>query len=730
MSDLARAAALGLALQATLAAAATASPPELMLPRIAGTIVVDGDLSDEAWKGAVRVDRFFEIVPGDNVEPPVATAGLLAYDSGYLYVGAICQDPDPSRIRAPYVERDHVTDQDLIQIDVDARVDARDEGRWSMIFRVNPRGVQADGVFDEAVGLDDFSPDFHFQSAARITTGGWSAEMKIPLSTLRYRARAPQTWRITFFRLYPRDFRRQIASVRIPRGSNCWLCHATRFTGITGLPDGASLSLTPYTAGSASRDASDAPPSDRSLAGGADLKWLPQPNLAVDLTLNPDFSQVEADVPQIGVNTRFALFYPEKRPFFLEGADLWNSPLPVVYTRTITDPEGGARLTGRPGNSSYTLLAARDQGGGSLILPGPAFSEVAPQPKGALVFLGRHRYSFGRSSLGTLATVREAEQGYFNRVGGLDLQWYPSDEDHLTGQLLWSATRDAGAASRESSSGHGLLVGWDRSQRHLSVSLGFRDLARAFRADSGFVPQTGIRQLDASAGYSFYTQGRLRSVKPVVAFEDVREPGGEPVSRSLVLGVEVDGSAQASLEWHPRDTARARDGRLFDQGYWMASARLLPGRRLPFVKLTARRGDELDIESARLGTGTALALAATLSPIDRLQAELAAERRWLDVPAGAGHERAFTASVARAKLTATLGSHSFIRLVGEWEALDEAGSASSAQRSLGGSLLYGYQLNWQSILYVGYGNTPGAADPAEPGRRQELFVKIAYAFRR
>jgi hypothetical protein len=522
----------------------------MALPRLRSPIELDGDPSEEAWRDAAVVDRFFEIAPGENVEPPVGTRGLLAYDNEFLHVGVFCEDPDPSAIRAPFVERDHVTDQDLVQVDVDAR----DEGRWSMIFRVNPHGVQADGIFDEAVGADDFSPDFHFQSATRITERGWSAEMKIPLSTLRYRARDPQTWRITFYRLYPRRFRTQIVSNPVPRNSNCWLCHALRLTEISGLPGGSSTTLTPFvTGGLRPGPVSGLDPRQKQSVGG-DVKWLPHPNLSVDMAINPDFSQVEADAPQIGVNTRFALFYPEKRPFFLEGNDLWNSPIPAVYTRTITDPDWGGRLTGRPGNSSYTVLAARDQGGGTLILPGPGSSRTVPQPADTTVFLGRYRRSLGRSSFGGLATLREGEGPYFNRLGGLDFQWYPAADDHVSGQVLFSDTRDPGGTGR---SGHALLLGWERSARALGFSLQLEDLSDGFRADSGFVPQTGVRQVRSSVGYTFYPGGPIRSLRPQTGYERVHQPGGDLVSEALVLGLAADGRFQAALDWHPAEKSRA-----------------------------------------------------------------------------------------------------------------------------------------------------------------------------
>ena len=694
-------------------------PPAVVLPRISGPVTVDGHLEEAVWNEAVTVERFYEISPGDNAEPPVETTGLLGYDDQFLYVGVRCQDPDPSQIRAPYVDRDQVTDQDLVQIDVDAR----NEGRWSMIFRVNPNGVQTDGIFDEATGLDDFSPDFHYDSAARITAEGWTVEMKIPLSTLRYGAGDPQTWRVTFFRLYPRRFRHQFTSGPIPRGSNCWLCHSLRLTEITGLPRGGSVTYTPFLTGSASERPGADRETEQSFDAGGDVKWQPRPSLAVDLTLNPDFSQVESDAPQISINNRFALFFPEKRPFFLEGRDLLNSPIAAVHTRTITEPDWGARLTGRQGDSSYTVLTVQDQGGGSLILPGPVFSSLVPQTEDSIVTLGRYRHTFSTFSLGALTTSREAANGDFNRVAGADFQWYPTVRDRAKGQLLWSSTEDRFTDGTD----HALHLDWAHTLPHLSWSVQFQDIGRDFRADSGFLPQTGIRRGQGSASYNFYPEGLFRRVSPHVSYDQVDEHDGPLVSRSLIWGVSFDGTVQGYLEWHPREQARTFDGSILEQSFWTASARILPSRRFPYLRVTARHGDEIDFERSRLGTGTTASVLATVSATDRLQAELSGERHWLDVPEGSRTVRAFTATVSRAKLTYAFTSRSFTRLIGQWEDLDlsEAGGVDDSVFS--GSVLYGYRLNWQSILYVGYGNEP--APETDLDRQQALFVKMAYAFR-
>ena len=489
------------------------------------------------------------------------------------------------------------------------------------------------------------------------------------------------------------------------------------------MPRGGNVTYTPFVTGSASDRPGAQQESQQGLEVGGDVKWLPRPSLAIDLTLNPDFSQVESDVPQISVNNRFALFFPEKRPFFLEGLDLLSSPLTIVHTRTITAPDWGLRLTGHQGDSSYTILAVKDRGGGSLILPGLISSELVEQADDSLVILGRYRRTFGTYSLGALTTSREAPNGDYNRVAGADFQWDSKAHDRVKGQLLWSSTDDPYTSGTD----HAFHLDWVHVQQHLNWSLLLQDIGRDFRADNGFVPQTGFRHAQASVGYNFYREGFFRRVSPRVSYDQVEEPDGSLVSRSPVWAVTFDGTLQGYLEWHLGERGKAVDGRIFTQDFWVASARVLPNRRFPLLSLTLRHGDEIDIENSRLGTGTTISLLATVSPVDRLQAELSAERHWLDVPESSGTVRAFLATVARAKLNYTMTSRSFVRLIGEWEALDLSAAGGSDDSRFSGSALYGYRLNWQSVLYVGYGNEPALAMDLD--RQQVLFVKMAYAFR-
>lgn len=707
---------------ATLICAGVACADPL-LPRVEGTFAVDGDLSDPLWAQALRVDRFYDIAPGDNAEPPAATVAWLGYDSRFLYVAFRADDPRPERIRAPYVSRDRIFgDQDFVQVDVDTR----DDGKSATLFRVNARGIQADGVYTESSGADDFAPDFDFESAARLTPTGWQVEMRIPLSALRYPRAEPQTWRITLFRLYPRDRRYEIRATPVVRGASCWLCGAQRVGGIRDLPPAGGMTVVPY-ASSRTIRAPGGVPSRTATDVGGDFKWLPTPGMSFDATLRPDFSQVESDAAQLSVNSRFALFYPEKRPFFMEGADLLSSPIQAIHSRTITSPLWGARLTGRPGNHAYTLVVADDRGGGSVIVPGPASSTLAPQPGHSLSVLGRYRYSHGRSSGGLLLTSRRsAPADYLNVVAGPDVLWWPREADRVRAQVLFSRTTHDGRRG----DGHAAVLSWDRNLRRLSTSVTLRDLDRDFRADSGFVPQTGIRSLSARASWTTWPRRVFSRFQPEIYLERVDEQGGGLVSQNVYPRTYAEGwrATAMTLELHPSEKGRAADGSIHDQRYAFGAVRFLLSRRVPYLKIAARHGDELEIERARVGRGTTLMLFASLQPLDRLQLELGGQTHRLAFPEG----RLFQAQTQRAMATWTFNSRAFARVIAdrqstEWSPLLAPGRPRRSG-ALDASFLLAYRLNWQTSLYAGYGDMRAidrAGDYTAP--RKEIFLKLSYA---
>src|SRR2546423_5810340 len=390
-----------------------AQGPAIQIHRAEGAIHIDGDLSDPGWKNAAKADNWVEGSPGNNIPAKIRTTAWLTYDDRYFYIGIRCEDPDSKKIRAPYVERDNVigTDDNIAVF-----LDTRNDKRTAMEFRVNPRGIQGDAIFNDANGNEDFSPDFYYDTAAKIDAGGWSAEYRIPFSSLRYNDNPQQTWNILVWRNYPRDFRYAFQSAAVPRGSNCYMGWMHPIVGLTGLPQAGHMVVAPYvTAQSTARPEGElGTPLERAPLkkdAGLDVKWTPTQNQAVDMTFNPDFSQIEADVAQITTNRRFAVFFAEKRPFFLEGFDLYDTPVQVAYTRQITSPRWGARSTGRFGATAYTLLVTDDSSGGLTILPGPLGSSFALADFKSYDTIGRLRHTLGRSFVGAVLTDREVSGG-------------------------------------------------------------------------------------------------------------------------------------------------------------------------------------------------------------------------------------------------------------------------------------------------------------------------------
>src|SRR6266511_1415425 len=373
---------------------AQGSAPEIQIARTAGPIVIDGDLSDAGWQGATRVDTFYETNPGDNVPPKVRTVAYVTYDDKFFYAAFEFFDPDISKLRAPFGDRDNVasyTDYGGVILDTQGA------NRTAIEFLVNPRNIQYDAIGDDASG-EDSSPDYFWDSATRIEKDRWVLEMRIPFSTLRYSHANPQTWGILLYRNYPREFRYQMFTSKLPRGGNCFICRSAKLTGLENLPPGGHLIVAPYVTAKEEgvpRGDIGTPLVNKPIRGdgGVDAKWTPNQSTALDATLNPDCSQIESDVAQIATNERFALFFPEKRPFFLEGLQLFSTPIQAVYTRSITSPRWGVRATGKIDANEYTVLVGEDRGGGSVILPEPNGSDFAAQDFHSVVGIGRVRHT-------------------------------------------------------------------------------------------------------------------------------------------------------------------------------------------------------------------------------------------------------------------------------------------------------------------------------------------------
>jgi len=462
-----------------------------------------------AWDGKLaKVDRFVQRAPSDGEPVSQMTEAYFGYDDKNLYAIYICFDKEPDKIRARLSRREDVFDDDSVEL----MLDTFHDHRRAYAFFSNPLGVQADALWTEGQQWD-FSFDTVFDSQAKLTDRGFIVWMAIPFRSLRFASTDPQTWGI----LLDREIKRN-------NESSFWPQYSTRISGrlnqegeafgLEQISPGRNLQLIPYGIFRSFkqldlRDPFNPTFTQRDAFGqiGLDGKAVLKDKFVLDTTINPDFSQVESDEPQVTVNQRFEVLFPEKRPFFLENANYFQTPINLVFTRRIVDPKWGVRLTGKDGPWTVGTLVAQDAAPGTTSAPSDQLYQ-----KDSYFAIGRLSRDIGsQSSIGVLYTDREVD-GYFNRVGGADTRirlnsnWVASaqavysstvnvfDEDFMTTGDYQSGTAVDGTLAREG--------------RRLNIDAEYTDRSPNFRTLAGFDPQPDIRNIYDRVQYYFRPEGK------------------------------------------------------------------------------------------------------------------------------------------------------------------------------------------------------------------------------
>jgi hypothetical protein len=734
-----------LTLAVCLAAFGAEPNPAFHITRATGPISIDGRIDEEAWKTATRIDQWWETNVAENGPVPAKSIGWLTYDDHYFYAAFQFDDPKPSEIRAPYNDRDHISGNADDYGGV--IIDARNDGKTGVLFLANAAGVQYDSVSDDSTGNEDSSPDFFWDSATRLTPTGWTLEIRIPFSTLRYASRNPEAWGIMLYRNYPRDRRYQMFANKIPRGNNCFICNENKLTGLENLPPGGHLVLAPYVTSSEvgePRNGLGTSLLNRPAKGdgGLDMKWNPNPDTAVDGTINPDFSQIESDAAQISTNQRFAIFYNEKRPFFLEGNELFNTPIRAVYTRTITSPRWGARATGKFDANAYTLLVAQDRGGGLAILPSALGSSFAPEDFSSTVAIGRIRHDFGKSFISFLGTTREDEGGGHNRVFGPDFQW-KTEHDTITGQFLMSDTATPNRPDLSSQwTGQSFRstaadLWWSRSTKTWDYYTEGYSYGDNFRADDGFIPQVGYRGGYVEVGRtwhpekSFFNRVRLYGMGQYQSLQD-----GSELDRFVSFGVGADGKLRSFSRWrYLIENIRGNDNRLYTRHQVVFDESFAINKLIPYFEVYGWVGQDVDFDNNRLGRGANLTQQATIRPTNHLELALLNGQSWLS-PNGYDN-RLFTSQFERVRATYTFNSRMFLRTIiqNTRSNFNQALYTFGIDQHSGGissQLLFAYKVNWQTVLYVGYGDLHSVIETTNDfaTANRQFFFKLSYAFQR
>lgn len=737
-SFLARRVAAALCALALLGPAAALAGEPIVAERLrpGEALRLDGTLAHPAWQRARPHEAFVEKAPATGAAPREATRVRVLFDDAALWVGVEALDRDPAAIRDDRVRHDGVNrTQDFVVVYLDA-VGSRSAAQW---FRLNAAGSTADGLHTAADDSEDFAPDFDWDGAvSRQVAGdagaGWTAVLRIPFASLRFRE-GRQDWRIMVARRLPRQQFHLLTSVLIPRDAPSFIATMQPLQGVALPEDHAFLTVRPGL--TARRVDAGTGPARNDTQASLDVKWRPRAELVVDGTLNPDFSQVELDVPQLAGNSRFALFLSEKRPFFFESYDLLRMPTEALYTRSVTAPRGGLRATWRGTAWAGSAFALQDRGGGLVLLPGAYGTDAAEQPGSTLLAL-RARHDEGEGGFGFLAASRRYDGGRGGNdvLGpdiGLPLEALPGGRWRLRAQWLHARTDarpDAeGRLQRgRAVTGELLRLKLQRQGEHGETLLTLDDVGEGFRHDSGFVNQAGVRRAEL-----FHSQGWRGGFGPlneVFATIELKRTearaGGERVEDSVRPGVYATGrrNFEAWLEWYGRARVRLGPGLpLQAQRYWSLGFVMTPAPWMPLLEASADIGRLVDTAvpgGGELRRGAELATSARLRPLGRLELEPRLNLAWLDGPDGT---RRYRESAGRLLAIWHFDARHSLRLIAQRRALWRAAepgvdAADEAGRTT--SLTYAWRRSAGTRLYVGAGRDARGGQPAST----ELFVKL------
>ncbi|HMC21827.1 MAG TPA: DUF5916 domain-containing protein [Thermoanaerobaculia bacterium] len=679
-----------------------------------------GMTAPPALDGMKRLEGFTSRIPKNGLPISERTVAYVGYDNAALYIVFLCFDRQPERMRARLVNRDLIPgDDDTVAVFLDTFHDRK----RCYGFQVNGRGVQNDAIWTEGGTTWDFSYDGVWQSDGRTTGEGYVALFAIPFKSLRFPPRDIQEWGIFLYRGIPRKneeaywppYSSQIAGRLNQEGD---------LRGLESVSPGRNLQFIPYTSFLGARTAVT---SRRDADMGVDGKMIIRDSIVADVTVNPDFSQVESDVPQETVNQRFEVFFPEKRPFFIENASYFTTPIQLLFTRRIADPQHGLKLTGKIGSYGSGALAIDDRSPGELAPIGDPLSR-----KSAFFRALRITRDVGADSSVGGTFVERSIAGMSNSVGGLDARlrlnqnWFTS----LQG-VVSRGSGDSGSAYRAS------LIG---SGTNANYEMDYDDRSDGFRADAGFITRVGIRQVQQTMSYHFRPQSRfLLSWGPDLLTKDVWDHAGGSLEHAVEpkLTFELPRQTTIAFAWQP-DRQRL-------------IPREFPALQKPLSLSGRRWGAEIQTSALPRATAYVEYIAGTtinfVPPAGRapyvgevresvmtLEFHPSDSWTWQNNFIYTALAKAFTHRTLRSKISYQFSRPLSVRVIftGDHLDVDPAGASLIPHRKLNADFLITYLLYPGTAMYLGYNANYANADPftteLENDHRQ-LFIKISYLVR-
>lgn len=692
-------------------------------------IRLDGRLDHPAWARAPVYDRFVERDPNFGAAPPQATRVQVLYDTRAVYVGITALETEPERIRRPLVRDDQVNrTQDFVVVYLDP-IGSR---RSAQFFRVNAAGSRADGIHTAADDSEDFAPDFDWDAAVAPHPQGWTAVLRLPLASLRFAEGEQDRWRIMVARRLPRESFHLVTSVPVPRGASSFIATMQPLQGLQLPAEHAFLTLRPSLTlrRAHTRAADGVHANDHAADASLDLKWRPRAELVIDGTLNPDFSQVALDLPQLSGNTRFALSIAEKRPFFFESADLLRTPTDAFYTRSFTAPRAGLRATWRGRRVAGSAFAVDDRGGGLVLLPGAYGTDVALQP-GSRTLAARARSDEGALQWGGVLAARRYEGGRGdNTVLGPDLLWTIDDAWRLRAQWLHARSTalpdgQGGLRPGAARDGNRLFLSLNRNVDGGESTITIEDIGEGFRHDSGFVSQAGVRKLSLFEGRGWRGVGPFHEfwINLSAQRTETRD-GGRTVEQQVFPGLWMTAAhnVEAWVELHALAQLRAAPGGpLLAPRYLATGMVFTPATWMPLLDNQLHIGRLADALDERVRPGLRWTTSAKLRLLPRLELEPSGSVSWLRD----GDRRVYDERLLNLLAVWHLGPRSHLRAIVQRTDLargSDGQPAQALQRGRTASLTWSWRLSTGTVVYVG--GSDARSGVGRQTRTQEAFVKL------
>lgn len=750
----------------------------VVVPRIDTLIRIDGILDEQVWQRAASLTGFSQYQPVDGRPAEEPTEVLVWYSPDAIHFGIRARELHGNVVRATRANRDNIESEDQIQI----LLDTENARQLSFLFGVNPLGVQQDGTrssqfgggaggfsatgggfrnINPLEGSVDLNPDYFFESRGRLVEGGYEVEVRIPFKSLRYQDEKVQSWGIHILRRVQHSGFQDTWAPAVRANAN-FLAQSGTLDGLRDMKRGLVLEATPTVTARVDRASTVGNGRDyerRSEMGG-DIRWGIRQNLNLNGTINPDFSQVEADIGQVLLNERFALFYPEKRPFFLDGLELFDTPNQLIYTRRMVAPTAGLKLTGNLTGANIAAMVVgenRDYSWNGAHAP--------------LFGVARLRRDFGRSyTFGTVLTTREDGDEY-SRLAAADVRVYHSKLYFAALQAAQSWNDSAGNRL----TGSLLQADWDRTGRAWGFHYTLAAVDPDFNAAAGFVNRTGFINARAFNRLSFYgAQGALiqtygaffgldriwdnsslghalvetsESITPSATLRGGWQLGGA-ITRNFFA---FDPLLYADLQVE-RTIGSVTDTTAFivpglERDQFGGSFRLTtPTYR--FFKGTASmtKGEVPIFREAAPGRSTRIDAALDIRPTTALRSSLQLSR--LTLVRRADGSRFSTETIPRLKMEYQVSPAIFLRLVGQYSArsrspfedrsgnpilVDGVRDVGSTTNELAMDWLFSYRPVPGTLVYLGYGST--LEEPREfrfrelRRTRDGFFGKVSYLFR-